>query len=302
VPDKFMTISEILNAAPLTLSFEFFPPKTEAGETLLTAAVKRLAAVNPSFISVTYGAGGSTQNKSLQICGALTRQAAFPVMAHLTGICHTRDEVAEITDAFWDAGLRNIMALRGDRPRNAPDWAPIEGGFTYAKDLIAFLKSQHSFCIGGACYPEGHTETPDISLGVQHAREKVDAGAEFLVTQMFFENARYFDFVESLRAAGVTVPVIPGIMPVTGFAQIERFETQFGACLPAELREKLLTYEGDEIAVGKVGLEWSVQQCQALLDGGAPGIHFYTLNKSKATVQVCEQLDLTRRPSSVEVS
>jgi methylenetetrahydrofolate reductase (NADPH) len=212
-------------------------------------------------------------------------------MAHLTGLCHTTQEIESIADQLWEAGIRNIMALRGDRPKDATV-AQTVGDFNFAQQLISFLAEQHDFCLGGACYPEGHKETRDIQKGIEHLKLKIDAGCEFLVTQMFFENENYFRFVEQLRTAGLEIPVIPGIMPITGFAQIDKFENQFGVHLPHSLKERVRAHEGDEEAISQVGVDWSAEQCQALLDGGAPGIHFYTLNKSSATVNVCLAMGL----------
>ncbi len=280
------------------MSFEFFPTKTEAGREALLRVIDRLTPIGPDFVSVTYGAGGSTRNLSLDACQAIKSHTKGEVMAHLTGLCHTADEMATISDQLWESGIENIMTLRGDRPKDLAEDATL-GDFPYAKNLMTFLKERHDFCLGGACYPEGHKETPDLITGVEHIKEKIDAGCEFLVTQMFFENDGYFRFIELLRHAGVDVPVIPGIMPITGFAQLDKFENQFGVRLPARLKERVRKHEGDEEAIGKVGIEWSAEQCQALLSGGAPGIHFYTLNKSSATVKVCLAMGISGHNSAL---
>jgi methylenetetrahydrofolate reductase (NADPH) len=286
-----MYISDFLGKSRLSVSFEFFPPKTEAGRATLLEAVQRMQSVEPDFVSVTYGAGGSTRTQTFELCQEIRSSVPSLVMAHLTCVCHTRTELGVIADKLWESGVRNIMALRGDRPKDMLHDAPASEGLAYGADLIAFLKARHDFCTGGGCYPEGHTETQDISLGVEHAKLKVDAGCDFLVTQMFFDNDAYFRYVDLLSAAGVSVPVLPGIMPVTGFAQLDKFENKFGAHLPPSLRESILRHEGDEAAIGEIGIEWAAAQCKALIDGGAPGIHFYTLNKSTATMEVCRSLD-----------
>ena len=286
-----MRISQLLNGPDPTVSFEFFPPKTESGRDALIKAIDKLALINPDFVSVTYGAGGSTRNLSLDACQAIKSHLQGDVMAHLTGLCHTKDEIQSIAEQLWEGGIKNIMTLRGDRPKDVEPEG-VFGDFAFASDLMNFLKSRHDFCLGGACYPEGHRETPDLNLGVQHAKQKIDAGCEFLVTQMFFENESYFRYVDLLRNAGVEVPVVPGIMPVTGFAQLDKFEHQFGVILPADLRDRVSAHEGDENAVAAVGVEWTTEQCQSLLEAGAPGIHFYTLNRSSSTVNVCLEMGL----------
>ncbi len=287
-----MRISTLLKRNRPTVSFEFFPPKTEIGRDSLLRVIGRLAQVSPDFVSVTYGAGGATRVLSFDTCCQVQASTDAQVMAHLTCVHHTREEIATITDQLWDVGIENIMALRGDRPKDSNTDLAF-GDFSFGKELIGFLKTRHDFCLGGGCYPEGHTETPDIALGIEHLREKVDAGCEFLVTQVFFDNASYFRFMELLGKAGVDTPVIPGIMPITGFAQLDKFENQFGVRLPNKLRERVAESEGDEDAIRKIGVEWATEQCRALIGGGAPGIHFYTLNKSLSTVEVCKDLGLT---------
>jgi len=294
-----MRISERLGERDPTVSFEFLRPRTEVGRETLLKVIDRLSPIGPDFVSVTYGAGGSTRAHSLDTCRAIQSHTNGAVMAHLTGICHTREEIASIADQLWDSGIVNIMALRGDRPKDiAPE--TVFGEFPHAQDMMSFLKSRHNFCLGGACYPEGHKETREISVGIEHIKLKVDAGCEVLVTQMFFENESYFRFTDLLRHAGVELPVIPGIMPITGFAQLDKFENQFGVVLPTALRERVEKHEGDEEAIAQVGIEWSAEQSRQLLDGGAPGIHFYTLNKSSATVKVCLAMGLTGK--SIQVS
>ncbi len=293
-----MRISKLLNGPSPTVSFEFFPPKTEVGRDALLRVIDRLAPIGPDFVSVTYGAGGSTRALSLDTCRSIKAHTDGEVMAHLTGMCHSRDEIDSIADQLWESNVFNIMTLRGDRPKDLAHDAPT-GDFPYALDLMNFLRTRHDFCMGGACYPEGHKETQDLAIGIDHLKQKIDAGCEFLVTQMIFNNESYFRFVEQLRNAGVEVPVVPGIMPITGFSQLEKFEGQFGVNLPTRLREDVLKHEGDEEAIGQVGIQWSAEQCAQLLQGGAPGIHFYTLNKSSATVKVCLAMGLTGQKATL---
>jgi methylenetetrahydrofolate reductase (NADPH) len=286
-----MRISSLFRGNSPTVSFEFFPPKTDAGRDLLLATIDHLAEVSPDFVSVTYGAGGSTRALSFETCCQIQEHTADHVMAHLTCVCHSLDEMGGIADQLWNQGIFNIMALRGDLPPGI-DRETAFSDFRFAKDLIGFLKARHDFCIGSGCYPEGHTETPDLGVGIEHLKQKVDVGCDFLVTQMFFDNDSYFRFIELVRAAGITTPIIPGIMPVTGFAQLEKFESKFGVRLPGDLRNRVLARDGDQASIEQVGIEWAADQCRALLDGGAPGIHFYTLNKSSSTVEVCKRLGL----------
>lgn len=285
-------ISELLVRGRFTLSFEYSAPKTEEGWISLLAAVERLAAVSPDFVSVTYGAGGSTRTQTFELCQEIQAKAPGLVMAHLTGICHTRVEMGVIADKLWEAGIRNIMALRGDVPRTNLHQAPVEDGFEYGKDLIAFLKARHDFCVGGGSYPEGHPETPDLQAGIEHLRQKVEAGCDFLVTQVFFDNARYFAHRDQLLEAGVDVPVIPGIMPITQLSQLSRFQNQFGAKMPSGLVNEILAHADDKAAIEEIGVEFAAKQCRELIEAGAPGIHFYTLNRSRATVRVCEKLKI----------
>ena len=290
---KTMRISSLFNGQS-TVSFEFYPPKTDTARESLLDAIDHLSVIGPDFVSMTYGAGGSTRSLSLQAAEQIKGRTSAEVMSHLTGVCHTREEIASIADQLWNLGIQNVMALRGDRPQDTDLEDPFSA-FPFSKDLIPFLKDRHPFCVGSGCYPEGHLETPDLAIGIDHLKQKVDAGCDFLVTQMFLDNASYFGFVDKAHAAGVTVPILPGIMPVTGFSQLEKFESKFGVKLPKDLRDRVQSHEGDKAGIEQIGIDWATDQCRELLDGGAPGIHFYTLNKSLATVQVCDLLKLKGR-------
>ena len=286
-----MRISSIFGGDVPSVSFEFFPPKTDEARAALLETVDHLAQISPDFVSMTYGAGGSTRTLSLDAAEKLQSHTKAAVMSHLTGVCHTREEIAAVADHLWNLGIVNIMSLRGDRPQGSEHENPFSS-FPYAKDLIEFLLSRHDFCIGSGCYPEGHLENPNLAVGIEHLKQKIDAGCDFLVTQMFLDNESYFKYVDLTTSAGIKIPIVPGIMPVTGFSQLGKFESKFGVRLPAQLRERVEKFEGDKSAIEQIGIEWAADQCRGLIAGGAPGIHFYTLNKSPSTVEVCNVLGL----------
>jgi methylenetetrahydrofolate reductase (NADPH) len=297
-----MRIGDYLAHGNRSFSFEFFPPKTPRGVESLFATVADLRDLAPSFVSVTYGAGGSTRDLTIDLVGRIKREAGLEAMAHLTCVGHGRDDLAAILDRLAEAGVENIMALRGDPPRGETAFVRPADGFGYGAELIAFIRGRlgDRFSLGGACYPEGHVECPDRERDLRHLQAKVAAGADFLVTQLFFDNAQYFDFVARARAAGITLPIVPGIMPVTDVAQIERFTTMCGATIPPRLRA-LLAACPDETAVVEAGIAYATEQCRDLLERGAPGIHFYTLNKSRSTLAVMRDLDDLRVRESVSV-
>jgi methylenetetrahydrofolate reductase (NADPH) len=272
------------------VSFEFFPPRTPEAERQLEDALAKLRPLEPAFVSVTYGAGGSTREKTVELVGRIRRRWGLLPMAHLTCAGSTREEIARVLDRLGAEGVENVLALRGDPPGGASAFVPTDGGFRYASELAACVRADGRFSIGGACYPEGHVECRDLELGLKHLKEKVDAGARFLITQLFFEPRLYFDFVERARRAGISVPVVPGIMPVTNVDQLERFTSMCGASIPADLRERLERVRDDPQVVLNVGIDHATAQCAELLRGGAPGIHFYTLNRSRATVEILEAI------------
>jgi methylenetetrahydrofolate reductase (NADPH) len=275
-------IGDLYKAGRPIFSFEFFPPKTdEQAEALLATAAELKQAWEPDFISVTYGAGGSTRSRTLECVTRIQHQLGITSMAHLACMGHTRQEIHEIVARLAGEGIENILALRGDPPKDAD--APRAGDFAHATDLIAYLKSAFPVDIGAACYPEVHPEARSGQDDLQWATEKVRLGARFLITQLFFSNAGYFQFVERARAAGITVPIVPGIMPVTNVKQIERFTQMCGAAIPEPLKARLDRHREDAGAVMAIGMEHAIGQCRELLAGGAPGLHFYTLNKSLAT-------------------
>ncbi|MCB9877980.1 MAG: methylenetetrahydrofolate reductase [NAD(P)H] [Planctomycetes bacterium] len=288
-----MRIVELFGARAPVISFEFFPPKTEEGVEALYETVERLRPCRPSFVSVTYGAGGSTRDRTLQLVARIQRDLGMTTMAHLTCVGSTRDEIRDTLKRLHDSGIRNVLALRGDPPQGQAEFKPVEGGFGFATELVAFIReSGLDFCIGAACYPEGHVECGDLELDLRHLVAKVQAGADFLVSQLFFDNADYQAFVRRARSAGISVPIVPGIMPVTNTSQTERFTKMCGARIPQELYRRLRIVDGDPSAVVATGVQWAVDQGRALLASGAPGLHFYTLNRSSATLAVHAALGL----------
>jgi methylenetetrahydrofolate reductase (NADPH) len=289
-----MRICDCFDRGEPVFSFEFFPPKTEEGLRTLFQTVETLAELKPSFVSVTYGAGGSTRELTIDLTARIKREIGLEAMAHLTCVGHSAAELGEVLDRLREAGIENVLALRGDPPRGETQFVRPKDGFGYSTELVRFIHSRYDFCLGGACYPEGHVECPDRDANLRHTREKVDAGVQFLVTQLFFDPADYFRFVERARAAGIGVPIVPGIMPITNVGQIERFTSMCGASIPAALRARLDRVRDDEQAVISTGIEWATDQCRALLAGGAPGIHFYTLNRSLSSRMVYLNLQSSR--------
>ena len=285
-----MRIADRLAQGRVGFSFEFFPPKTpEAVERLYTTA-RELAALDPAFVSVTYGAGGSTRELTVDLVTRIRGEIGLETMAHLTCVGHSAHEIAEVLDRLAAAGIENVLALRGDPPKGVEHFTRPAGGFGYAQELVRFIKPRYGFCLGGAAYPEGHVDAASRDDDLAHLKEKVESGAEFLITQLFFDPADYFAFVDRARNFGVSVPIVPGIMPVTNVAQIHRFTSLCGARIPESLRDLLARAGDDDEAVIAAGVAWAVDECRALLAGGAPGIHFYTLNRARSARMVIEAL------------
>ena len=285
-----MRIKDILQGNQPVFSFEFFPPKNDEGFSQLYKTMESLQAKNPGFVSVTYGAGGSTRSKTLELVSRLKHQLGMESMAHLTCVGHTAEEIRDILDILRDGEFDNILALRGDPPQGQTAFVKTENGFGFANELVEFIKKNYSFCIGVAGYPEGHTECPDKTRDLENLKRKVDAGADFIVTQLFFDNRHYFDFLQAAEAIGIKIPIIPGIMPILNFKQIKRFTQMCGATIPDDLFAQLEKHQEDAEAVKKIGMEHSLEQCQELLANGSPGIHFYTMNRSNATVAILDGL------------
>jgi methylenetetrahydrofolate reductase (NADPH) len=282
-----MRIGTLLNQAKTNgrpvFSFEFFPPKNAAGADTLKATIGSLLPLRPDFCSVTYGAGGSTRRLTIDVVTSLQQDSGVLPMAHLTCVSATRADLTSVLDELKHAGIENVLALRGDPPKGTTSFIVTEGGFGHAHELAAMARDDFGLCVGGAVYPEGHVELRDIATNIQHAKQKVLAGCEFLITQLFFDPTVYFDFVARLRAAGVYVPVLAGVMPITDLGQVERFTQLCGASIPKNLYEQLDAARADPIATRELGIAYATQQCVRLLEGGAPGIHFYTLNRSAST-------------------
>ena len=289
-----MKIDEILAQRSPCFSFEFFPPKTDEGVDKLMATIKGLRILNPGFVSVTYGAGGSSRARTLDVVKRIKNELGMEPMAHVTCVGHSRDELREVFDALREAGVDNVMALRGDPPKGEERFSPAAGGFNYASELIGMIAAEFGFTIGAAGYPEKHQEAESLDSDVANAARKVKAGARFLVTQFFFDNDAYFQYVDRLRAAGVDVPVLPGIMPITNFAAIGNMTKMSGATIPQRLLAELEARSDEPDAVADLGVAYTALQCRDLLDRGAPGLHFYTLNRSPVTRAVVSALYAAR--------
>ena len=269
-------------------SFEFFPPKNDTGVAALFDTLRALRPLGPSFVSVTWGAGGSSRGRTLEMVTRIKRETEIEAMAHVTCVGVSRKELEEQLAVICDAGISNVLALRGDPPRGQREFIAHPDGLAHASDLVQLAhevaaKRGVKLCVGAACYPEGHPETRDLAQDLRHCKLKVDAGADFLITQLFFENRRYFEFLGRARAAAIDVPILPGIMPVTNVDQIRRFTALCGAHIPAGLSAALRARHDDADAALQLGVAYAALQCADLLRGGAPGIHFYTLNRSTAT-------------------
>jgi methylenetetrahydrofolate reductase (NADPH) len=290
-----MRIDQIMVQADEPIfSFEFFPPKSDAGERVLGLALESLRQLAPAFVSVTYGAGGTSRGRTLELTKWIKQELGIEAMAHLSCVGATREELTDIIADMRQAGIDNILALRGDPPRGESDWKPHPGGLHYSTELAGLIHSDHDICIGGACFPEVHPEAPDLTHDLRFLKEKIDNGVSFLITQLFFDNELYFRFVDEARAAGIEVPILPGVMPITDLRQIKTITGMCGATIPPSLLEALEWRSHDPDAVLQLGVSYATLQCAELLARGAPGIHFYTLNRSHATRAILSALRLHR--------
>jgi methylenetetrahydrofolate reductase (NADH) len=290
-----MRIDEILASTRPCFSVEFFPPKTDEGRASLFETVEVLRELEPAFFSVTYGAGGATREGTLETTRAIRDRYGAEAMAHLSCVGETVESLREIIDRISDAGIENILALRGDPPRGQPDFEQPQGGLGSAADLAAVISETHpEIAIGGACFPEVHPEAPSLEADLAYLKTKVEGGASFLITQLFFDNRHYFDFVPAARAASIDVPIVAGVMPITSYAQIRRFCEICEATIPAPLAAAMEALGGDERAEFELGVAYAAQQCAELLRGGAPGIHFYALNRWPATRAILAALRAAR--------
>jgi len=272
------------------ISFEFSPPKTDRGFDSLYRTVRELKRLEPAYVSVTYGAGGSTRRRTVDIVSRIQREIGITAMAHLTCVCAQEDELIAILDRLEREGIENVLALSGDPPRDRPDHDRRDDAFRYASELTAFIRSRWGFCLAGGCYPETHPAAASPEADLANLEAKVDAGAEVLVSQLFFDNEDFFAFVERARAVGIEVPIVPGIMPVVSTANIRRIAALCQSRIPEALDAELSRVEDDDARTLEVGIEWATMQCRELLARGAPGIHFYTLNRSPATRRIHQSL------------
>lgn len=286
-------LGEVLSSGRRSFSFELFPPKTEDGERVLWQTVREIESLRPTFVSVTYGAGGSTQDRTVRLTGEIARDTTLTPVAHLTCVGASRDELRSVVGHYAAEGVRTVLALRGDPPTGlGTDWRPHPGGLANAVELVELVRSLGSFSVGVAAFPEGHPESPGLDHDARVLAMKQQAGADFAITQLFFRVEDYVRMVDMAAAAGCTMPIVPGIMPVTNVSQIERFASLSGAAFPRPLADRFSAVADDPEAVLALGVEVASDMCQRLLDAGAPGLHFYTLNRSRSTIEVYEALGL----------
>ena len=286
-----MKIKELLQNRR-TVSCEFFPPREESGIPAVFRAIDRVRAFNPDFISVTYGAGGSTRAYTEAITAQAQAETDLTVMAHLTCVAQTKGEVHSVLERLAAAGLENVIALRGDPPRGQETFTPADGGFQHADELIEHIRANFAFGLAAACYPEGHTESPDLDTDIHYARVKVDKGADFLITQLFYDNRHFYALRERAEKAGIGVPIIPGVLPILNTAQVRRFTALCGATIPPELDARLERYAEDDAAVRELGIEYASEQVRDLWAQGAAGVHFYVLNRSYSVSRILSNLNL----------
>jgi methylenetetrahydrofolate reductase (NADPH) len=291
-----MRITEALGGSEPVFSFEFFPPKTPEGVAQLFETVEALRPLEPDYVSVTYGAGGATRDGTVEIATRIREEYGIETMAHLSCVGETRDGLAEILDRFAEAGIQNVLALRGDPPRGEAAFAMTEGGLGSAAELTGFIAAEErwDFTIGGACFPEVHPEAPSLDDDLRYLKTKVDAGARFLITQLFFDNAAYWDFVAAARERGIDVPIIPGVIPIASYGQVARICSLCDATIPPDLDQAMRALGGDAEAEALLGVAYASRQCEELLACGAPGIHFYALNRAPGTRAVLSALRASR--------
>jgi methylenetetrahydrofolate reductase (NADPH) len=287
------SLGEILSGGQRSFSFELFPPKTDEGERILWQTVREIEALKPTFVSVTYGAGGSTQDRTVRLTGEIAEETTLTPVAHLTCVGASREQLRDVVGRYASEGVNTMLALRGDPPTGLnTTWQPHPDGLTHAVELVELIRSLGTFSVGVAAFPEGHPESLDLEQDARVLAMKQHAGAEFAVTQLFFRVQDYERLVERSAAHGCDMPIVPGIMPVTNVSQIERFAALSGAAFPAGLAARFAGVADDEAAVVRMGIEVAAEMCQRLLDIGAPGLHFYTLNRSHSTIEVYEALGL----------
>jgi methylenetetrahydrofolate reductase (NADPH) len=285
-----MRITDILKLRRPVFSFEFFPPKTEEEMIRLFETLKEVKKLDPGYVSVTYGAGGGTRDRTIEIAKRAKNEIGLETMAHLTCVGHSRKDVRSILEELRNVGIDNILALRGDPPAGARSFTPPPNGFSHANELVALVRSSCSVCVGVAGYPEGHIESPDMETDWNYLRQKVMAGADFIITQLFFDNRSFFSFEKRMREKGVAIPIIPGIMPITNYSQLIRFTRMCGAKIPEELARNLKAIKENAQAVRQYGIEYATSQCEELIASGVAAIHFYTLNNSDSSQRIIKNL------------
>jgi methylenetetrahydrofolate reductase (NADPH) len=292
-----LKIGDLIKEKERSLSFEFFPPKDEAGEGQLFETIRNLESLNPTFVSVTYGAGGGTQKNTKNVVMRIKRETSLTPMPHLTCVDQNKDELKSILENYKKHGIHNVLALRGDPPKGTGQFTPPEDGFCYAKDLIKIVASLGGFSIGVAVYPEGHIESPSLEMDMNYTKQKIDAGADFAITQMFFDNHFFYAFLERASKAGINIPIIPGIMPIMDIGRIKQFSQQCGASLPAYLVHKYEKTSSLAQDAKKLGIELATEQCADLLKNGIRYLHFYTLNRGEVVREIVNNLGLQNPPN-----
>lgn len=286
-----MKIIDILKSGKRTVSFEFFPPKNEAGFNDLLGTIAALEPLKPDYVSVTYGAGGSTRSMTVDLVQRIKNEVGIESMAHLTCVGSKSEEIAEILDELKEGGLENVLPLRGDPPRGQEKFEAVEGGFRYASELAGFIRERgYPFCLAAACYPEVHQEAPSAEADLDNLKRKVDSGVDFLITQLFYSNDDFYRFRDRARAAGIDLPILAGLMPIRGVKHIKRIAQMCGASLPDDLRAKIEGVEDDSAAVEQIGMHHATKQCEDLLENGVDGLHFYTLNRSTTTRAIVQEI------------
>ena len=287
-----MKIKDIIKQQGKSLSFEFFVPKDEEGESLLVETIRRLEALSPTFVSVTQSAEAGSLENTRRMVKRIKRETSLEIMPHLACVDQSKSELMHTLQDYKNLGIENILALRGDPPQGITGFCPPEGGFRYAKDLVKLAASLKAFSIGVAVYPEGHIESPNLEMDIAYTKEKIDAGADFAITQMFFQNRFFYDFMERAQKAGIHIPIIPGVMPITDINRLGRFSQLCSATVPSALVEKMEKAKDSPEDARKIGMEFTIRQCDDLLENGVQYLHFFTLNRGEVIIKILDSLAL----------